>query len=58
MPEVIDNESKNPNASLIFIRIQNFKIVGFKMAEIQSSDGWTDKRKIAILNIDSIFDDL
>jgi hypothetical protein len=56
--ELIDNESKNPNMSLILIqssiRIQNLKIIGLKMAKIQGSDGQIDKRKIAILNIDSV----
>jgi hypothetical protein len=36
------------------MRIQNLKILGFKMAKIQGSDGRRDKCKIAILNIDSI----
>jgi hypothetical protein len=56
----MENKSKNPNVLLILIkssiRIQNFKIVGLKMAKIQGSDGRMDKCKIAILNIDSILD--
>jgi hypothetical protein len=36
------------------MRIQNFKIVGLKMAKIQCADGQMDNRKIAILNIDSV----
>jgi hypothetical protein len=42
--------------SPIRIRNLNLKIVGLKVAEIQSSDGRIDKRKIAIFNIDSILD--
>jgi hypothetical protein len=56
--ELVVNKSKNPNVSLILIytsiRIQNLKVVGFKMAKIQGSDRWIDNRKIAILNIASI----
>jgi hypothetical protein len=56
--ELIDNESKNPNVSLILIqssiRIQNWTFVGLKMAKIQGSDGRIDKYKIAFLNIASI----
>jgi hypothetical protein len=36
------------------IIVQNLKIVGLKMAKRKGSDGRKDKRKIAILNIDSI----
>jgi hypothetical protein len=36
------------------IRIQKLKFVGLKMAKIQGLDGLIGKRKIAILNIDSI----
>jgi hypothetical protein len=36
------------------LRIQNLKIENFQMAKKQGSDGWIDKCKIAILNIDSI----
>jgi hypothetical protein len=41
--ELMGNESKNPNVSLILIkssiRIQNLKIVGLKMTKIEGSDG-------------------
>jgi hypothetical protein len=48
-PSRFKGDFKNQTCQLL-----NFKLIGLKMAKIQGSDGLMGKRKIAILNIDSI----